>query len=145
MNDIIIRMLLKQGESETLEFKTATADSVTIAKAICAFANSKGGTVIVGVTNHGEVQGVKDVEQRNMTLRKAVRNLISPQPYITSAVVEVSKGKQVVVLDVPSSEDRPYTCQNSIFVRQAARTVEADGNVIRQLIAERHPKYARCE
>jgi len=145
MNDIIIRMLLKQGESETLEFKTATADSVTIAKAICAFANSKGGTVIVGVTNHGEVQGIKDAEQRNMTLRKAVRNLISPHPYIASAVVEVSKGKQVIVLDVPPSEDRPYTCQNSIFVRQAARIVEAGGDVIRQLIAERHPKYARWE
>ena len=145
MNDIIIKILLKQGESETLEFKTATADSVTIAKTICAFANSNGGTVIVGVTSHGEVQGVKEAEQQNMELRKAVRDLISPQPYIASTVIEVSKGKQVIVLEVPASEDRPYTCQNSIFVRKANRTVEAGGEMIRQLIAERHPKYARWE
>jgi ATP-dependent DNA helicase RecG len=145
MNDVIIRTLLRQGESETLEFKTATADQITIAKTICAFANTKGGTVIVGVTNHGEVQGVKDADQRNMMLRKEVRNLISPQPYIASAVVEVSKGKKVIVLEVPASEDTPYTCQNRIFVRQAGGTVEAGGDVIRQLITERHPKYMRWE
>ena len=145
MNDIMIRMLLEQDESEILEFKTAVAGSDTIAEAICAFANSKGGTVIVGVTDQGEVQGVEDAEQRDMALRKAVRNLISPQPYITSTVVEVSKGKRLIVLDVPSSEDRPYTCQNSIFVRKAAQTVEAGGDMIRQLIAERRPQYSRWE
>ncbi|MCK4485525.1 MAG: putative DNA binding domain-containing protein [Desulfobacterales bacterium] len=145
MNDIIIKMLLKQGESETLEFKTADADSTAIARAVSAFANSKGGTVIVGVTDKGEVEGVKNAEKRNMALRKAIRQVISPQPYIASAVVDVLKGKQVIVLGVPSSEDKPYTCESSIFVRQAAQTVEASGDVIRQLIAERHPRYSRWE
>jgi len=145
MNDIMIKMLLEQGESETLEFKTPAVDSVTIAKTICAFANSQGGTVIIGVTDQGNVQGVEDAEQWNMKLRKEVRNLISPQLYIASAVVEVSKGKHVIVLDVPASEDRPYTCQNRIFVRQAAHTVEATIDVIRQLIAGLRPKYARWE
>lgn len=145
MNDIIIKRLLKEGESETLEFKAADSDSADIARTVCAFANSKGGTVIIGVTAHGEVEGVKDAEKWNMTLRRVVRQMISPQPYITSTVVDVSKGKQVIVLDVASSGEKPYTCGNRIFVRQATQTIEATGDVIRQLIAERHPRYSRWE
>ncbi len=145
MDDAIIKTFLKQGESETLEFKRADADFAGIAKAICAFANSKGGTVVIGVTEEGEVQGVKNAEERNMALRRTVRQEVSPQPYIASAVVDVSKGRQVIVLDVPSSEDKPYTYQNSIFVRQGTQTIEASGEAIRRLISERHPRYARWE
>ena len=145
MNDFIVKRLLKHGESETLDFKTADADLAAITRTVCAFANSKGGTVIVGVTHHGDVDGVKNAEEQNMALRKAVRQAISPHLYIASAVVEVSKGKQVIVLDVPSSEEMPYTCENRIFVRQATQTVEANGDIIRQLITERHPRYARWE
>ena len=145
MNDFIIKMLLKQGETETLEFKTTNVNSAAIAKVVCAFANSKGGTVIVGVTDQGEVEGVKNAEDRNMELRKSIRQMISPNPYIASAVVNVSQGKQVIVLEVPASEDKPYTFDNKIFVRQAAQTVVASGEIIRQLITERHPRYSRWE
>ena len=145
MNDIMIKMLLKQDESETLEFKMANTPSAAIAKTICAFANSKGGTMIVGVSKQGEVQGVKDAEERNLVLRKEIREVISPQPYITSSVVEVSKGKKVIILDVPMSDDRPYTFENKIFVRRAAQTSQASGEIIRRLIVERHPKYTRWE
>ncbi|MDY6990688.1 MAG: putative DNA binding domain-containing protein [Thermodesulfobacteriota bacterium] len=145
MNNLIVKRLLKHGESETLDFKRGDADLTSITRTVCAFANSKGGTVIVGVTNRGDVDGVKNAEEQNMALRKAVRQAISPRLYIASAVVEISKGKQVIVVDVPSSEEIPYTCGNKIFVRQATQTVEASGAIIRELITERHSRYARWE
>jgi len=145
MNDIIISILLKQGESEILDFKKAAGDVTTIAMHICAFANSKGGTIIIGVTSKGKILGIDDPEHRNMELRKAVRTLISPQLYITSTIVEMSNGIKVIVIDVPSSDDKPYTFQNKIFVRQSTQSIEASSDTIRPLIAECYPKYARWE
>lgn len=50
------------GEGEHTEFKRAF-DKPTVGKAICAFANTEGGIVILGVTNARDIVGVnKDAE-----------------------------------------------------------------------------------
>jgi ATP-dependent DNA helicase RecG len=49
--------ILKQGESETAEFKTAFNDEVIIS--LVAYANTKGGKVYVGVEDTGAIKGVR--------------------------------------------------------------------------------------
>lgn len=49
--------ILKQGENETTEFKTSFSDEVIIS--LVAFANTKGGTVYIGVKDDGNVPGVE--------------------------------------------------------------------------------------
>lgn len=51
----LIKMLFA-GESQTLEFKTSV-DKATV-ESLVAFANAQGGTVLVGVSDTGEVVGV---------------------------------------------------------------------------------------
>ena len=48
--------LLFAGESQTLEFKTSF-DKAAV-ESLVAFANAQGGTVLVGVSDTGEVVGV---------------------------------------------------------------------------------------
>ena len=50
--------LLRAGESETVEFKQSTGEMREIVETVGAFANTRGGTILVGVTNAGEVRGV---------------------------------------------------------------------------------------
>ena len=50
-----LESLINQGEGYTLEFKKAFSNS--IGKEICAFANSKGGKIILGVNDKGEIVG----------------------------------------------------------------------------------------
>ncbi|MBU4269164.1 MAG: winged helix-turn-helix transcriptional regulator [Acidobacteria bacterium] len=57
MNKQFVLDLLKKGESEVVEFKT-TFDQATI-ETLTAFANTKGGTVIVGVKNTGNINGIQ--------------------------------------------------------------------------------------
>lgn len=48
--------IIKQGESDTLEFKTSFSDEVIVS--LVAFANTKGGTVCIGVSDKGAIKGV---------------------------------------------------------------------------------------
>jgi ATP-dependent DNA helicase RecG len=51
-----INQLILTGESQTLEFKS-TFDKATV-ESLVAFANAQGGTVLVGVSDKGEISGV---------------------------------------------------------------------------------------
>lgn len=50
-----ILKLLKEGESEKVEFKRQIASD--LGEEICAFANAEGGTIFIGVSDMGEVVG----------------------------------------------------------------------------------------
>ena len=62
---------IDQGESKTLEFKMQITHISKIAKTICAFANTKGGTIVVGITDDGEMVGVIDIARTLNKLRQA--------------------------------------------------------------------------
>jgi len=56
MNVEAIKTLAALGESSNLEFKEAFSDS--LGKEICAFANSRGGKILLGVSDKGELKGL---------------------------------------------------------------------------------------
>jgi ATP-dependent DNA helicase RecG len=55
-NPMSIKDLIKKGESFKVEFKESLDDKAM--DSISAFANSEGGTVIIGVTDKGVVKGI---------------------------------------------------------------------------------------
>jgi ATP-dependent DNA helicase RecG len=56
MSQKMLNELLQQGESEVLEFKTSFGREVMVT--LMAFANAKGGRLLLGVNNKHEVVGV---------------------------------------------------------------------------------------
>ena len=60
--DILAR--IAAGEDRHTEFKRGLGDLSAIAKAICAFANTDGGVVILGVDDAGAVAGVPEDPER---------------------------------------------------------------------------------
>ncbi len=59
-----IRDRIVAGEGPHTEFKRGLGDLSAVAKAICAFANSDGGVVILGVDDAGAVVGVPEDPER---------------------------------------------------------------------------------
>lgn len=51
-----LETLIRQGESETVEFKENFDADAT--EAVAAFANTRGGTLLVGVRDDGTIRGV---------------------------------------------------------------------------------------
>lgn len=62
---------IEAGEGEGTEFKRGLGDLSAIGRAVCAFANTAGGVIILGVTDSHSIIGVNedadDVQQRLQT------------------------------------------------------------------------------
>ena len=69
MPDLIdkVHNLISQGENSSVEFKLQESNPDSIAKEIVAFANTQGGTVLLGVDDAGKLVGIdnsKNWEER---------------------------------------------------------------------------------
>ncbi len=94
------------GESEILDFKKTISSASKIAKTICAFANHKGGTLLVGVNDNKTISGVKSEDERYM-LDLAAQFYVKPT--IELKMVEWEFGNKVVIEAViPEGLDKPY-------------------------------------
>ncbi len=54
-----LKKLIKRDESETLEFKKSVGEWKEIIKTITAFANTRGGKIIIGISKSRELLGVE--------------------------------------------------------------------------------------
>ena len=51
--------LENKNESETLEFKKSVGEWKEIIETASAFSNTRGGEILVGINNNGEVKGIE--------------------------------------------------------------------------------------
>lgn len=139
-----IRDIVRRGESQNLEFKTGTASAKILAQQVCAFANSGGGLIAVGIGDDGTVAGAKASPETIKKLKTEIPALISPAISVSVTPVE-TEGKIIILIDVPESYDRPYTCDGKVFVRSDDKTVAADGAAIREILTSSRGKESRWE
>ncbi len=103
---------------------------------ICAFANTNGGTIYVGVPAdaHKPPIGVAAPKSATDSIRKAVQKQITPPIEVTFAVHDFNKLK-VLQINVPRGDDLPYAVdENKFFVRNESETVQAVRDEIVQII-----------
>ncbi|MCW5876826.1 MAG: putative DNA binding domain-containing protein [Anaerolineales bacterium] len=106
---------------------------------VCAFANTNGGTVFVGVSSDTSrpVAGVRAAGLAVRRLQKEIGQRISPQLHCT-VDVQKSAGKDVIRILVPRGEERPYAIDdNKIYIRSEAETGLAVRDEIVRLTARR--------
>jgi len=101
-----IKKLISQGEGECLDFKQEITGIQKIAKTIVAFANTKGGKLLIGVKDNGKVIGAR-VEEEKYMIRGAAESFCKP-PVDVHFLVETSEGKTVLVAEIPESERKPH-------------------------------------
>jgi len=90
----------------------------------CAFANTNGGTVYVGVGSNPKQPpvGVDQAEQAAQALKQEIERKITPPLEVEVDVLEC-QGRQVLRLNVPRGNDLPYALDGSkIYVRQETET-----------------------
>ncbi len=115
MNEKDFELILKTGESFFVEFKESIDKS--LAKEIVAFSNSQGGRIFIGITDNGEIKGIKITNKVKSQIFDAVRNC-DPPIEIKLSTYENS----VLVVEVSEGDKKPYLCSQGFFVRNGSNS-----------------------
>ncbi len=127
-DDSTVPHLLKKLASAHFEPQSLNATSEDVARTVCAFLNTGGGTILAEAG-----PSLEAARLRHSEIEKALRQLIKP-PAFWSVAVEPAGHDYFCIVDVPAGRDRPYTVEGAIFVRQESRTVRAAANEIRSIV-----------
>ena len=126
-------------ESETIELKSSVV--ADLCKEVIAFANTRGGTLYIGVEDNGTVIGVDSADRVTLQINNMVRDSIKPD--ITMFVhyeTQVINDKQIIAVTVQEGTDRPYYLgskglkPSGVYVRNGTSTDPASDTVIRKMI-----------
>ncbi len=101
-----ILKLIRQGEGETLDFKKIVPGALKIAKTIVSFANTKGGTLLIGVNDNGTISGVRTHEERYV-LETAITIYCKPEIEMQILDWEIN-GKEVLEVKIKEGTNKPY-------------------------------------
>ena len=91
---------------------------------VCAFANTNGGTIYVGLSpiKNKDPRGLNAINDAVRVLENEIDRLLTPSLEIEIDIQEV-QGKNIIRVLVPYGEDRPYAISdNKIYLRDEAET-----------------------
>lgn len=125
-----------------MEFKRRLPRDERAARTLCAFANTRGGLLLVGVTDRGRVHGLHRPDEVCDRLTFLGESLVLPRLRVRVQVVDVN-GPRVVACSVPFSKERPHAVllpggERTFLVRVGSSNRIADGATLSALRRERH-------
>ena len=144
MNEASLRLLIAQGESETLEFKRSIAEKESAAKTICAMLNGpRGGTILFGVSDDGRIRGL-DAGQRTHDLLRGELRKIDPPIALDLETVTMADGRSVIAIVIPGNTGI-YRYDGRPYARFGASTSIMPEATYQQYVLERRHSITRWE
>src|SRR5580692_6478821 len=129
-----IKKSIFEGEGVTLDFKKTITSCEKIARTMTAFANNKGGRLLIGVYDDGTIKGVKSEDEERYMINRAATEFASPklEPVFEEVYVD---DKLVLVVDIPESEEKPHFALSDdgkwwVYVRVKDKSVLASKIVV---------------
>ena len=123
MNAKEIKELCVLGENSKVQFKLKIDNPSKIAAEIVAFANYRGGNILIGVEDKtGEIVGLtyEEVQQISRDVGNVANNSVRPTIYLQTETVDVD-GKIVLVVNVNEGINKPYKDQSgNIWIKQGS-------------------------
>jgi ATP-dependent DNA helicase RecG len=115
-NNLDIASEIKLGEDSSRQFKVQLDTAAKLAEELCAFSNSRGGIIYVGVADNSTISGITqaDIAQYNQLISNASNDILKPAIYPLTKVAEV-EGKLVLLINVPSGTSKPYCTSAGVY------------------------------
>ena len=125
--DNSIQDMIDAGEGYRIEFKESLDKSFI--EEVCAFANSSGGKILLGVSDKGIIKGINTDNSFRSRTQDSLRQL---QPYLD---IGIEIKDNIIIVDVPDGSEKPYACSRGFFIR--------NGRTLRNLPATRLLSFSR--
>ncbi|MEI7695517.1 MAG: ATP-binding protein [Chlorobium sp.] len=135
--------LLGKGKSDRIEFIASSWAEESIGRAVCALLNTKGGSVLIGVDDHGLVLGEPGEEEAD-ALRHFLHGHVTPQVLFTVTLDDVQGGR-VISVDVPEGSDRPYVFDGAVYIKKGTDIRAADAATMREMVVRQSRETERWE
>jgi len=147
MTEDRIKEIIQTGEGVEVEFKKSLFKlNKNAFESICAFLNRRGGHLLLGVTNSGEIAGVVDDSAQEI-IDNIVSSANNPQKlnppfYLSPRVVQLD-GKNVIYLYVPESSQVHQT-NGKIYDRNEDGDFDITGHheLVTQLYVRKQSTYS---
>lgn len=112
-----LRALAAKGEDSARQFKADITNAESLASEMAAFANSEGGTILIGVADDGSIPGLscQDVTRINQLIGNAASQLVRSPLTVSTENLLLENGRLVIVLTVPKGIDKPYFDKNGVI------------------------------
>ncbi|MCK9230426.1 MAG: putative DNA binding domain-containing protein [Syntrophales bacterium] len=121
MEAIELIELVSRGEDSRTQFKLNLTNPESLAGEIVAFSNSKGGKILVGISDHGEIVGLspEDIRRINILVSNVTTNNVRPPVNTFNENVAVAGSQVVMVITVPEGISKPYADNNGVYWAKA--------------------------
>lgn len=136
----VLRLIIK-GENSHMELRETVPGDDPLARTLCAYANTSGGWLIIGVDEDRKVAGCEDPADVLTRLRLVAEEDIKPP--LTYEVHEIeTKTGIVITIHVNRSNERPHSIpcakrKREILVRIGLGNEIADGGTLNALRSHR--------
>jgi len=137
-----IKNLILQGEGLRLDFKKTITNNAKIAKSLVAFANNKGGQLLIGVADDGSIKGVKSEDEERYMILKSAHEFCRPalEPDFEEIYVD---DKLVLAVTIHESDVKPHYALDDqkkwwAYIRINDKSVLASRIIIEVLKKDNH-------
>ena len=141
MNLTELKERVARWEDLHTDFKERIESPEELAKDLVCFANTDEGQLILGVAKSRTVVGVTDSDAVNRMVENVAYNNCEPPIAVVQEVLDEG-GKQVVVVDIPKGDQRPYrTNSDRYYVRTSSGCRPASGKELLRLFQATESLY----
>lgn len=136
MNSKELQLIIKCGETSTVQFKERFSNQDSIAAEMVAMSNARGGTILFGIKDKtGEITGLsyQEIQHLNSTLANIATNLLRPVIYIQTETI-IIEDRSVLLAHIAEGDNKPYKDLNGvIWTKQGAdkRKVMENSEIMR--------------
>ena len=128
-----VQILVQEGEGLTVEFKEHFTPRID--EDIVAFANTKGGVILLGVRDNRTVSGEKLTNDMKARINSVARNCNPP------VQVKIKQLQNIIAIEAPQGEEKPYNCSSGYFRRLDGTTQKMTNHELRIMFQE-HEKIS---
>ncbi|MCD6311804.1 MAG: putative DNA binding domain-containing protein, partial [Elusimicrobia bacterium] len=116
-----LKLILAEGEGYRIEFKENLSN---IDRELVAFANSSGGKIFFGISDSGEMKGLKITNKLKSQIQDTANNCQPP--------VEIlfEEHGNILIVEAREGADKPYKCSSGFYTRVGPNSQKLSRNEI---------------
>jgi ATP-dependent DNA helicase RecG len=131
---------LPKGESETLELKSSLSQVNEIVEAASAMANTRGGRILVGISDSVKILGVKIGKDTIERLTHKIVDNTDPKVYPAISMEDVD-GSRIIIIGVKEAVNKPVLAFGRAFKRVGKSTLKMTRDEFERTILEKRKVY----